>query len=165
MDLLLHLVVIKRHWRRSRSVCLVPLHVLWMVLQTGDELFYLFALKADLVDSRKQRKPAEEMKNWLFDPVLKKDSRHRFCVNWFEDSLVDHVPLLEDLVDFSRGLRSLQLLTVQHFCLQLSNRLQKTLNIRVSSLSMWRLYTILPGSPWTFSQRLRPLYGFFLRSR
>lgn len=39
---------------------LVPSYVLWVVLQTGDELFHFFALKADLVDCRKQRKPAEE---------------------------------------------------------------------------------------------------------
>lgn len=38
----------------------VTLHVLWVVLQTGDELFHCFALKADLVDSCKQRKPAGE---------------------------------------------------------------------------------------------------------
>lgn len=47
----------------------VILYVLRVVLQTGDELFHRFALKADLVYGCKQRK------------------------------LVDHVPLLKDLVD------------------------------------------------------------------
>lgn len=39
---------------------MVPSHVLWVVLQTGDELFHFFALEADLIDGREQRKPAEE---------------------------------------------------------------------------------------------------------
>ena len=37
-----------------------PSHVFWVVLQTGDELFDLFALEADLVDCRKQWKPGRE---------------------------------------------------------------------------------------------------------
>lgn len=37
-----------------------PSHVFWVVLQTCDELFHLFALKADLVDCRKQWKPGGE---------------------------------------------------------------------------------------------------------
>lgn len=40
---------------------LAPSHVLWVVLQTGDELFHLFAFKADLVDCREQREPAEDI--------------------------------------------------------------------------------------------------------
>ena len=39
-------------------------------------------------------------------------------------SLVDHVPLLKELVDLSGGLWTLKLLAVEHFFLQLSDRLQ-----------------------------------------
>lgn len=41
----------------------VPSHVLWVVLQTGDELSHISALEADLIDCRKQRKPAEESRH------------------------------------------------------------------------------------------------------
>lgn len=40
-------------------------------------------------------------------------------------SLVDHVPLLQQLVDLGRGLRPLQLLAVEHFSLQLGDGLQR----------------------------------------
>lgn len=61
MNLCHPLVVVKCHCSSSGSGhgC-TPSHVFWVVLQTGDELFDLFALEADLVDCRKQWKPAGE---------------------------------------------------------------------------------------------------------
>lgn len=38
-------------------------HVLWVVVQTGDELFHRFALEADLIDRGEQGEPAESEGN------------------------------------------------------------------------------------------------------
>lgn len=72
------------------------LHVLRVVLQTANELCDRVALEADLI---------HRVEQWeLFDEVL----------------------VLQDEVDLSRGCRSLQLLTVEHFLLQLLDGLNNT---------------------------------------
>lgn len=67
MNLCHPLLVVQCYWRH-RCVCrLAPSHVLWVVVQTGDELFHCFALKADLIDCREQGKPAENEGKWPED--------------------------------------------------------------------------------------------------
>lgn len=40
-------------------------NVLWVVLETSDELFHFLSFKADLIDSCEQRKPADESRQTL----------------------------------------------------------------------------------------------------
>lgn len=55
------LVKVKAGARRRRGGVpgAVPSHVLWVVLQTGDEVLHISAVEADLADRREQRKPEE----------------------------------------------------------------------------------------------------------
>lgn len=88
----------------------VALHVLWVVLQTGDELFHLLAFVADLVDRCKQREPEEEKFYRLDYKKQEVNGEVEHCnetskfwggKNVSPHSLVDHVVLLQDLVDLS----------------------------------------------------------------
>lgn len=66
MNLFHPLVVVNCYWQSSSGCRPVPSHVLWVVLQAGDELLHFFALKADLVDGRKQREPVDRSGRWDF---------------------------------------------------------------------------------------------------
>lgn len=129
-------------WSSRRHLVSWVLHVLWVVLQTADELCDRMALVADLIHCTEQREPGRRRSHcWVEltpeSPCFKKKNtgttkQHCVCI-WIREPsplsvpylLVNQVFVLEDDMDFSCCCWSLQLLAVQHLLLQLLDGLQR----------------------------------------